>query len=184
MSIRYAFEKVGMTSAFTEAGKALGVSVLKLKPAKVVRHETLKDGRVVVVVEYDTGKRKKLTRGYVVENAADYEVGSELAAPSLAVDSKVAVTGITKGRGFQGVVKRYNFAGGPASHGSRFHRAPGSAGMRTEPGRTPKGHRMPGQMGNVKVTLRNLKVAYWSSEESVLALVGGVPGARGGIVFI
>lgn len=182
--IRNAFVKVGMTSAFTEAGEAQGVTVLRLQPAKVVRHESLQDGRTLVVVEYDTGAKKKTTRGWAVENAAEFPVGSSVASPALTAGQLVKLTGISKGKGFQDAVTRHGFAGGPASHGSRFHRAPGSVGMRTEPGRTPKGKRLPGHHGDSQVTLRKVQVAYWSSDESLLAVVGGVPGPRGGLVFI
>ena len=87
--VRYAFSKVGMTSAFTQSGTAQGVTVLKMQPAKVLRHETLENGKVVVVVEYDTGHKNKLVRGWVVENPAEYEVGSPLKAPSLSVGQKL-----------------------------------------------------------------------------------------------
>jgi large subunit ribosomal protein L3 len=182
--VRYAFSKVGMTSTFTESGLALGVTVLKMQPARVVRHEISENGKFIVVVEYDTGCKKKLVRGWVVDNFADYQVGSPLKAPSLVVGQKLKITGISKGRGFQDAMTRHGFAGGPASHGSRFHRAPGSVGMRAEPGRVMKGKKMPGQDGNAQVTLRNVQVAYWSHEESVMAVIGGVPGARGGMVFV
>jgi large subunit ribosomal protein L3 len=182
--IRHLFTKVGMTNAFTEAGVSQGVTVLKMQPAKVVRHEKLADGRIVAIVEFDTGNKKKLEKGFVVPNAEAFSVGSELAGPALAAGQKVKVTGVSKGKGFQDAVTRHGFAGGPASHGSRFHRAPGSVGMRTEPGRTPKGKRLPGHTGDVQVTLRNVEVAYWSGDEKLLAVVGGVPGSRGGFVLI
>lgn len=182
--VRYAFSKVGMTSAFTQSGVAQGVTVLKMQPGKIIRHEALKDGKVVIVVEYDTGYKNKLVRGWVVENPAEYEVGSLLKAPSFSIGQKLKITGFSKGRGFQDAVTRHGFAGGPASHGSRFHRSPGSVGMRAEPGRVMKGKKMPGQDGNVQVTLRNVQVADWSHEESIMAIVGGVPGACGGIVFV
>lgn len=182
--IRYVFTKVGMTSSFTDTGTAQGVTVLKLQPAKVLRHETIDGGRVVVVVEYDTGNRKKLVRGWIVDNPTDFAVGSALKLPSLINGQKIKITGVSKGRGFQDAVTRHGFAGGPASHGSRFHRAPGSVGMRTEPGRTPKGKRLPGHDGDDQVTLRNAQVAYFSGDESLLAIVGGVPGPRGGVIFV
>jgi large subunit ribosomal protein L3 len=182
--VRYAFVKLGMTSIFTDAGEAKGVTVLKLQPAKVLRHEKLEDGRTLAVVEYDVGNRKKLVRGYVVKNPADYEVGSTLKAPAFESGKTVKVTGFSKGRGFQDVITRHGFSGGPAAHGSRFHRAPGSIGMRTQPGRTPKGRKLPGQDGNVQVSIKSAQVAYWSADESIVAVVGGVPGASGRVVFI
>lgn len=182
--VRYAFTKVGMTSAFTEEGEAQGVTVLKLVPSKVLRNETTEDGKPVVVVEYDTGSKNKLVKGWLLEKASDFSAGTSLTSPNFKVGQKLKITGLSKGRGFQDVMTKYGFGGGPASHGSRFHRAPGSVGMRTEPGRVMKGKKMPGQDGNAQVTLRNVKVAYWSEEESIVAVVGGVPGARGCVVFI
>ena len=182
--VRYAFSTVGMTSIFTEAGVAQGVTVLKMLPAKILRHERSETGKVVVVVEYDTGKNNKLTRGWVVENPAEYEVGSSLKTPALTQGQKLKITGLSKGRGFQDVMTIYHFGGGPASHGSRFHRNPGSIGMRTEPGRVTPGKKMPRRDGNEQITLRNVKLAYWSEEETIAAIVGGVPGARGCTVFL
>ena len=182
--IRYAFIKVGMTSAFEADGSAKGVTVLKMQPAKVIRHEKLEDGRVVVIVEYDTGKSKKIVRGWIAENASEYEVGTSLKLPEFKSGQQIKITGLSKGRGFQDVITRYGFGGGPASHGSRFHRSPGSIGMRTEPGRVMKGKKMPGHDGQDQITLRNVEVTYWSNEETVLAVTGGVPGSRGSVVFI
>lgn len=182
--IRYAFTKVGMTNSFSEAGQSQGVTVLKLQPAKILRHESLGDGRIAVIVEYEAGRKSKDVRGWVVTDAASYEVGSSLQLPPLNIGQEIKITGHSKGRGFQDAMTRHGFAGGPATHGSRFHRAPGSVGMRTEPGRTPKNKKLPGHDGDAQVTLRNVKVAYWSSEESLLAVVGGVPGPRGSTVYV
>ena len=113
--VRNAFVKVGMTSAFTEAGEAQGVTVLRLQPAKVVRHESLQDGRTLVVVEYDTGAKKKTTRGWAVQNAAEFPVGASVSSPALATGQLVKLTGISKGKGFQDAVTRHGFAGGPAN---------------------------------------------------------------------
>ncbi len=182
--IRYAFIKVGMTSAFNADGTAQGVTVLKMQPAKVIRHEKLEDGRVVIIVEYDTGKTKKMIRGWLAENPSEFEVGTVLKSPEFKSGQEIKITGLSKGRGFQDVVTRYGFGGGPASHGSRFHRSPGSIGMRTEPGRVMKGKKMPGHDGQDQITIRGVQVTYWSNEETVLAVAGGVPGSRGSVVFI
>lgn len=182
--VRYAFTKVGMTTAFDADGTAHGVTVLKLQPGKVLRHEKTLDGRPVIVVEYDTNKNNKTVRGWAVNESTSFEVGTDLQAPALTPGQEIKVTGFSKGRGFQDVITRHGFAGGPESHGSRFHRAPGSVGMRTQPGRTIKGKKLPGQDGDKQVTLRGIKVVYWSSEENLLAVAGGVPGARGSLVFV
>lgn len=182
--MKYAFTKVGMTSAFDQSGKAFGVTVLKMRPAKVVRHEKLEDGRIAVIVEYDLGVKKPIHRGWVVQDATQYPIGSELKSPNYLSGQKIKITGISKGRGFQDVVTRYGYAGGPASHGSRFHRAPGSVGMRTEPGRVFKGKKLPGHDGSDQITLRNVKVISWSDSDSLMAVLSGVPGARGSVVFV
>jgi large subunit ribosomal protein L3 len=182
--VRFAFTKVGMTTSFLPTGEAQGVTLLQMMPTRVLRHERTECGRDVVVVEYDTLHRKKLVRGWVVTDPTLYPVGAEISAPAYAAGQKIQVTGICKGRGFQDVMTRWGMGGGPASHGSRFHRGGGSIGMRTEPGRVPKGKKMPGQFGNTQVTLRGVKVCEWFQEKAVLAIVGGVPGSRGGVLFI
>lgn len=180
--LRYVFKKVGMTCIFTPEGESQGVTVLKLLPSKVVRKDKTEDGRDVFVVEFDAGVKQKIQRGYMLKEGL--EVGSALKAPEFKAGDRIKVTGVSKGRGFQDAMTRHNFRGGPESHGSRFHRAPGSVGMRAEPGRTPKGKKLPGHYGTDTVSVMNAKVAYWSPEESLLAVVGGVPGARGSSVFI
>ena len=182
--VRHVFSKVGMTSIFRDSGEAQGVTLLQIKQSKVLRHEAVEGGRPVVVVSYDKGTRKELVHGWLVGDAAAFPVGESLPLPALEAGQLVKVTGYSKGRGFQDAMTRHGFAGGPGSHGSRFHRNPGSVGMRTEPGRTPKGKRLPGQDGNVKVSVRNLQVAFWSPEEGLLAVHGGVPGARGSCVLV
>lgn len=182
--LRYAFQKVGMTCIFTPDGESQGVTVLKLLPNKIVRQEKTEDGRDVFVVEYDAGVKQKIQRGWLMKKAEGLEVGAALKAPEFKAGERIKVTGTSKGRGFQDAMTRHGFRGGPATHGSRFHRAPGSVGMRAEPGRTPKGKKLPGHFGSDTVSVLNAKVAYWSPEESLLAVVGGVPGARGSAVFI
>lgn len=182
--MRYAFTKVGMTCAFDSSGNAYGVTVLKLSPAKVVRHDRLEDGRTLVVVDYDIGHKKKTQKGWVVSDPSIFPAGTELKIPEFSSGQKIKLTGISKGRGFQDVVTRFGYGGGPKSHGSRFHRAPGSVGMRTEPGRVFKGKRLPGQDGNDQITLRNIKVDSWSQEHSLMAVRGGVPGSKGSVVFV
>lgn len=195
---RLAFRKIGMTSIFDKVtGESKGVTLLKFIPAKVLRHESLPDGRVVVIVEYDVSnektqldtsgkplKRKTIVKGWLVKDPSHFAPGTLLSPNSLSVGKKVRIRGTSKGKGFQGVIKRYGFAGGPRSHGSRFHRAPGSVGMRTEPGRVMPGKKMPGHMGDVIVTLRNMVIADSSPEDGLIAIYGGVPGAQGGVVFI
>lgn len=182
--MKYAFTKIGMTSAFDQTGKAFGVTVLKMRPAKIVRHERLEDGRTAVIVEYDLGVRKKIQRGWVVAEPSLYPIGSTLKSPQYLAGQKIKITGVSKGRGFQDVITRHGYSGGPASHGSRFHRAPGSVGMRTEPGRVFKGKKLPGHDGSEQITMRNIKIISWSEDESLMAVLSGVPGSRGSVVFV
>ncbi len=182
--MKYAFTKVGMTSAFDSAGNAYGVTLLKLSPAKVLRHDTLEDGRTLVVVTYDIGHKKNIQRGWIVEDSSQFPVGSDLLSPDFTSGQKIKVVGHSKGRGFQDVVTRFGYGGGPKTHGSRFHRSPGSIGMRTEPGRVLKGKRLPGQDGNAQITIRNIKVDSWSGEHALMSVRSGVPGAKGSVVFV
>ena len=119
-----------------------------------------------------------------VENPDDYEVGQILDVSVFSEGEMVDVTGWTKGRGFAGAMKRWNFRGGSKSHGSKFHRAVGSTGQHTEPARTFKGKKMPGRYGNERVTILNLEVVKIDKENNLIAVKGGVPGARGSLVLI
>lgn len=182
--IRHAFVKVGMTNAFDDHGRPQGVTLLKAVPAKIVRQDTAESGKKIAIVEYDTGHRKKIQKGWVVEQLDGLPLGEALPFPALEKGQKIKITGHSKGRGFQDVMTRFGYGGGPSSHGSRFHRSPGSVGMRTEPGRVMKGKRMPGRDGGARITLNNIAVTYLSAEEGLIAVLGGVPGARGSVVFI
>lgn len=119
-----------------------------------------------------------------IEAGESFEVGQTLTVSQFSVNELVDVTGTSKGKGFQGVMKRHGFRGGPAAHGSKFHRAPGSTGMRTSPGRCLPGTKLPGQMGNEKVTVQNLRVHLIDEEKNVIVVEGAIPGANGSDVVI
>jgi len=182
--MKYAFTKVGMTSAFDASGNACGVTLLKMYPGKIVRHELLSQDKTLVVVEYDNGNKRKIQRGWIVSDPSNYPVGTSLKSPDYKMGQNLKITGLSKGRGFQDVMTRFGYGGGPSTHGSRFHRSPGSIGMRTEPGRVLKGKRLPGQDGNTQITLKNVKVAFWSEKDGLVSVKSGVPGARGSVVFV
>ena len=187
--------KVGMSRVFTEDGNAVAVTYLKVEPNTVVRCKTEdKDGYNAIVLgagakQWKTRKGKEHTRYKVqkewqVESLDGLEPGSTVAADAVPVASKVAVTGISKGKGFQGVIKRHGFSRGPETHGSHHHRRPGSVGMCEFPGRVLKGKKMPGQTGKSQVTLRNPEVIMSNPEEGLIALKGPIPGPNGASVFL
>ncbi len=198
-------KKLGMTQLFDESGVVIPVTVVEAGPCPVVQVRTQeREGYQAVQLGFGAKKAKRATRSEIGHAAkAGLEaapavlrefslpgeeapaLGDKITVDTFEVGAKVKVTGTTKGRGFQGVVKRYGFAGGRASHGaSRVHRAPGSIGAGTNPSRVIKGKRMPGHMGDVQQTVRNLQVAKVDAERNLLYLRGAVPGAIDSYVFI
>ncbi|MBX9767056.1 MAG: 50S ribosomal protein L3 [Bdellovibrionales bacterium] len=199
--------KVGMSAVYGEAGEAIPVTVLRVEKSYVSQIKTNeKDGyeAVQVAVGPRVGKKKaekfsKAEKGHLrntpAENGAHFlremrqsgaglTVGQLVSINSLQKGDVVSLTAKSKGHGFAGAVKRYNFAGGPASHGSKFHRQPGSSGNRTWPGRVMPGKRWPGHWGDETVTLRNVKIVDVIPEENVVLVKGSVPGARNGFVTL
>lgn len=188
-------KKVGMSRVFLESGEMVPVTYLEVQPNVVVRTKNEeKDGYNAVVLgiapkQWRTRKGKELTRyavqkEWAVESLDGFETGKNLTAESIPQDSMVAVTSISKGKGFQGVVRRHGFHGGPGSHGSHFKREPGSIGMRGDPGRVFKGHKMAGRMGNEQVTIHNRPVVVCDAEKGLLAIKGPIPGAIGTHVYL
>ncbi len=185
--MEFIIEKIGMSR--TIGVPSVPVTLLKVKDAKVC--EILEDGKAIVA--YPQGKRKnKAIEGqqkkyglepqynrFVTLKVANEEAG-DLDYSPLSEAKRVKVSLNSKGRGFTGVVKRWNFAGGPDSHGSRFHRAPGSVGMCEWPGRIMPGQKMPGQYGNKKVTVQN-EVVSFDPENKILVVKGSIPGPNGAI---
>jgi len=187
--------KIGMSRIFLSGGEAVPVTYLRAQPNTVIRLKTQeKDGYNAVVL--GVGERRKKTRNgkehmtYVaerewkVDSLEGYQAGTQITAETIPAESLVTVTGVSKGKGFQGVMKRYGFKGGPASHGSHFHREPGSIGMRAHPGRVLKGHRMAGHMGKDTVTLRKRPVIALDAEKGILAIKGPIPGPNGSTVYL
>ncbi|PIJ62194.1 50S ribosomal protein L3 [Mesotoga sp. H07.pep.5.3] len=198
--------KLGMTTIYKD-GKAFGVTVVKAGPCTVVQKKTSDGGEydaIQVGFEELTPERAKkiLTKPLVkkfeavkvkphrvlkefkVGNINDFNVGDIIEAGVFSEGEKVDVTGFSKGRGFSGAMKRWNFRGGEASHGSKFHRELGSVGNHTDPAKIWKGKKMPGQYGNEKKTVKNLTVVKVDAENGLLAIYGAVPGARGGLLVI
>ena len=196
--------KVGMTRIFDDAGNAIPVTVIEAGPCPVTHVRTEEaDGYVAVQVGFGEQKAKRASKaevGHVAKaglSAAPrvlrefrrwpdqtVEVGQTLTVEQFEPGDRVRVTGTNKGRGFQGVVKRYGFSGRPGSHGHPESRTPGSVGAGTDPSRVIKGKRMPGRMGGVRQTIINLQVVRVDAARNLIFVKGGVPGARNGFIFI
>jgi len=195
-------KKIGMTRVFDENGRAVAVTVLQAGPCVVVQRRTAeRDGYEAIQVGFEelplrkanmpiTGHFKahgcnpmRYLREFRLDEGEDYQEGQQLTVEIFEQGQKVDVVGWSKGRGFAGVIKRHGFHGGPASHGSKVHRAPMSAGA-TDAARVFKGKKSPGHMGNARVTAKGLTVVGVDPERNLLLVKGSVPGARGSMVII
>lgn len=195
--------KVGMTQIFNDDGHAVPVTVIEAGPCVVVQKKTLEsDGYNAIQIGFKPKKTHRVNRplmGHLrkaakgafyflrelkVDDADGFELGQEIKADIFSEGDYVDVTGYSKGRGFQGVVKRHGFAGGPGSHGSMFHRAPGAIGQCASPSRVWKNQKMPGQYGNERVTVLNLKIVKIFPEKNLMLIKGAVPGSRNGMVIV
>jgi large subunit ribosomal protein L3 len=196
-------KKIGMTQIFDENGVAIPVTIIEAGPCYVTQVRTTeRDGYTAVQLGFGEAKKSRLTGGQLGHlerntlpplrflrefRAKDPQVneGDQVTVTLFASGEHVDIVGTSKGKGFAGAVKRYHFRGGPATHGqSDRHRAPGSNGSGTTPGRVYKGSRRPGHMGNDRVTAQNLKVVLVDEERNLLGVRGAVPGARNGLVLI
>jgi large subunit ribosomal protein L3 len=195
-------KKLGMTQIFSDEG-AIPVTVIEAGPCVVIQKKSAgKDGYEAIQVGFGRKRPKNVTKplqGHYkkadkglfrflkelrVESSDQYELGSELTADLFEVGDYVDITGTSKGRGFAGVIKRHGFGGGRATHGSMFHRAPGSIGASADPARVLKGRKLPGHMGDHRVTVQNLTVLGIRPEMNIILVKGAVPGSNNGIVLI
>ena len=192
--------KVGMTQVFQPDGTMVAVSVVELKPNTVTRLRTGdRDG--YTAVQLGAGERKKLTkplagqlkdlprvryiREFRLDSVDDFNVGQQIAVGDIFAEGDlVHVTGVSKGQGFAGTVKRHNFSRGPKTHGSDTYRRPGSIGPGTTPGRVYKGLKMGGHMGHERVTIKKLRVIRVDAERNLILVKGSVPGAPGALTFV
>ena len=196
-------KKIGMTQVFRPDGQVVPVTLLKAGPCVVIQRKTpATDGYDAVqlgMVEFARKTTKpmaghlkkagaegvKMIREFRLNNGQnDVKAGDRVLVDQFKPKDKVDITGVSKGRGFAGVMKRHNFGGGDATHGSMFHRAPGSIGASSYPSRVFPGTRMAGQMGNAQVTVRNLEVIDVDTEDNVLMVKGAVPGPNGSYVIV
>lgn len=203
MSIGLLGNKIGMTQIFDESGNIIPVTILKVGPCIVTQIKTeMKDGYNAIQVGYSNASKKSLTQSelghlhksniqplkylkeFRVDTVDEFEVGQVLNVDLLSINQLVNIKGKTIGKGFSGLQKRHNFTRGPMTHGSKNHRAPGSIGMGTTPGRVLPGKKMAGQLGNKLTTIKKLKVIQLSSEENILIIKGSVPGKPGNLLSI
>jgi large subunit ribosomal protein L3 len=203
MSIGLIGRKVGMTQVFQDDGTMVAVSVLAIEPNTVTRLRTVeRDGYTAVQVGAEGGRkltkpilgqlkslpkdvRPATLREFRLDGVDEYSVGQTLALTDLfAAGDLVDVSGVSKGKGFAGQIKRHNFRRGPKTHGSDHHRAPGSIGPGTTPGRVYKGLRMAGHMGDERVTIKKLRVVRTDPERNLLLVKGTLPGPRGALILV
>lgn len=197
-------KKIGMTQYFLENGDCIPVTVVETGPVSVIQKKTIeKDGYNAVQVGFSKikkGKQRKISkpmqghfaqqepvkhlREFPVSEIGSIKIGQTFDVSLFEEGQIVDVSGISKGRGFSGVIKRHNFGGGPASHGHRCHRVPGSIGNSADPSKVWKNKKMPGQYGNARTTVQNLQVVAVKKDLNVLLVKGGIPGPNGRIVEI
>ncbi len=196
-------KKLGMTQVFSEDDRVLPVTVIQAEPNTICQIKTTEtDGYEAVQLGFGAIKENKVNKPLAghfaklgvapvrnlrevrVESAADYQVGDQVTVANFAEAKKVNVTGISTGKGFAGVMRRYNFAGGPGGHGAHSHRIPGSIGQCATPSRVFKGLRLPGHMGCDTVTVSNLEVVRVEEEQNLILVKGAVPGGKNAVVRI
>ena len=195
--------KIGMTQIFGDNGVLLPVTVLQAGPLSVTQVKTVEnDGYEAIQVGFGDIREtlvnkprkghfakagvpnKRYLKEFRFENASDYKVGQEIKADIFAVGDRIDAVGTSKGKGFQGAIKRHGLSRGPMKHGSKFHRHAGSNGAATSPGRVFKGKHMPGQMGSVRVTVQNLEIVRVDAEKNLILVKGAVPGAKKSLVML
>jgi large subunit ribosomal protein L3 len=195
--------KLGMTQIFVEDGRRIPVTVVEAGPCVVVQKKTVeKDGYSAIQVGFaakDAARAKRPLLGHCkgagqgvfrylrelrLDDADQFQIGDTLGADIFAAGDIIDVTGTSIGKGYQGVVKRWGFKGGRSTHGSRFHRAPGSIGCSATPSRVFKNKKMPGQLGNERVTVQKLQVVRVDAADNLLLIKGAVPGSTNGLVLI
>jgi large subunit ribosomal protein L3 len=203
MKVALLGKKIGMTQVFDDENRLIPVTVIEAGPCPVTQVKTSdKDGYAAVQIGYRPQKQQRLSKAarvhfkkagvdthaelseFRTDDGAELNVGDILTVDRFEAGQKIDVIGTSKGRGFQGVVKRYGFAGGPASHGSMFHRRGGSYGMCQWPGHVIKGKKMPGHMGDVQRTVQNLTIVKVLADENLILVKGSIPGSRGSLVTV
>jgi large subunit ribosomal protein L3 len=203
MNLALLGKKIGMTQVFDEDNRLIPVTVIEAGPCPVTQVKSMeKDGYDAVQIGYRPQKEHRLSKAalghfkkagvtpvaelqeFRTNGDTELKIGDILTVEKFEEGQKIDVIGTSKGRGFQGVVKRYGFAGGPASHGSMFHRRGGSYGMCQWPGHVIKGKKMPGHMGDVRRTVQNLQIVRVVADKNLILIKGSIPGSRGSLVTV
>lgn len=196
-------KKIGMTQIFDETGKVIPVTVIEAGPCVIAQVKTVEtDGYDAIQLAFGDIKENKVNkpvkghyakasltpkkhlREFRVDSIESYKVGNEVKADTFAQGDKIDIQGISKGKGFQGVIKRHGQSRGPMGHGSMYHRRPGSMGPTSTPGRVFKGKKLPGHMGRQTITIQNLDVVRVDMDKNVILVKGSVPGVKGAILKI
>jgi large subunit ribosomal protein L3 len=196
-------KKLGMTQIFSEDGRKIAVTVVKAGPCIVLCKKNMaKDGYNAIQLGFDEADSSRETRARIghckkagkgvmkylrefrIEECEQYSIGDVLSVNLFSSGEFIDVTGISIGKGYQGVIKRWNFQGGRSTHGSRFHRAPGSIGCSATPSRVLKNKKMPGQLGNSRITVQRLQVIRVDEADNLILVKGAVPGASNGLVML
>jgi len=184
-------KKLGMTRILQDDGRVIPITLVQCEPNVVAQVKTKeKDGYPAIVLGFCALKKPMKTRKFrflkevKTEENETYNKGDQVTVEKFKDIKTVEVVSVSKGKGFQGVVKRYHFRGGPETHGSHAHREPGSIGCRAKPGRVAKGKKLPGHMGGAQVTLKRIPVEYIDAEKNLIGLKGPVPGANKSLIFI
>lgn len=196
-------KKIGMTQIFDENGKVVPVTVVEALPNMVVQIKTVeKEGYDAIQVGFGEIRErlvnkprlgqfqkagvqpKRVLKEFRLEDISSFEIGAEITVETFAAGDRIDVSGVSKGKGFEGVIKKWNFHRGPETHGSKFHRAVGSMGASSSPSRTFKNKKMPGHMGHVNRTVLNLEIVRVMPEKNVILIRGGIPGPNKGVVVI
>lgn len=195
--------KIGMTQIFMEDGVLVPVTVLQAGPCTVTQVKTLEnDGYSAVQLGFESKKEsktnspdkghfakagvepKKYLKEFRLEDAENYEVGQEVTVSAFAAGDMIDVTGVSKGKGFQGSIKRHGFSRGPMAHGSKYHRSSGSMGQASSPSKVFKGKKLPGHMGAEQVTVQNLEIVRVDAEQNLLLVKGAVPGPKKSVITV
>lgn len=195
--------KIGMTQIFVEDGSLVPVTVLQAGPCTVTQVKTVdNDGYSAIQVGFEDKKEKHTTKPeqghfekagvsfkrfvkeFRLENAEEFVVGQEITADVFEAGDKIDVSGTSKGKGYQGAIKRHNFSRGPMAHGSKYHRHAGSMGMASFPGKVFKGNKLPGHMGAEATTIQNLEIVRVDAEQNLILVKGAVPGPKKSIVTV
>ena len=185
-------KKVGMTRVIADDGGVIPVSVIECSPNEIIQIKTAeRDGYPALILGFDELKKPKKTRKFrhlaefKIDAVSEKKKGEKVSVAEFAEIQSVKIVGRSKGKGFAGVIKRHNFSRGPETHGSHHHRQPGSsAGAVTGTGRTPKGKRFPGRMGNAKITKRSTPLISVDTEKNLLVVKGPIPGSIGSLVRV